>query len=141
MEKQYESKLSPLKRVKEEMEKESKEVKSETRIKALWEYLEDVKKLQGLEIEVDQVRKKLKMKENRFPELKNLRGNVDHISADRFWEVEVDEKRRIVPGKTLDEAAEKFKKKLAQDKKNAEKQKSEAQSKKKLAGAEPEMDN
>jgi hypothetical protein len=120
---------SMTKRVREEMDREKKEVDQPTRIKTTWEYLEELKKLQSLEIEIEQVQKRLRMKENRFPDLKGLRGAVDHISEDRFWEVEVDDKRRIVAGKSFEEATEKYKKKLDQDKKNAEKQK--ANSKKK----------
>jgi hypothetical protein len=111
------------KRAREEQEKEGKEVDQAVRIKTTWEYLEEVKKLQSLEIEIELLRKKLKMKEARFPDLKALRGTVDHLSEDKFYEVELDSKKRIVAGKSLEEATEKYKKKLDLERKNKEKQK------------------
>lgn len=118
------------KRVRNEMEKEAKEVDQAVRIKTTWEYLEDVKKLQSLEIEIETLRKKLKMKESRFPDLKALRGTVDHLSQDKFFEVEHDAKKKIVAGKSLEDATDKYKKKLDLEKKNKEKQKSVSKKKK-----------
>jgi len=126
----YDEKDKKLKRTQEEMEAEKKEVLPDKRIKVLWEYVEEVKKLQELEIQVELVRKKLRLKELRFPDLKNLRGNVDHIIEDRFFEVDDDDKKRIVPGKSLAEASEKYFKKKAQDAKNAQAQKEKAKEKK-----------
>lgn len=119
----YAERDEKIKRTRSEMEKESKEVPDAKKIETVWEYLEGIKELQKLELQIETIQKKLKMKELRFPDLKNLRGNVNHLSEGDYWEVEVDEKKRIVPGKSYDDALEKYKKKLEQDKKNAEAQK------------------
>jgi len=122
----YEEKDKKLKRSQEELEAGKKEVTTEQRIKVTWEYLEDIKKAQSLEVELDQINKRLRMRENRFPDLKNLRGNVDHLCEDTFWEVDDDGKKRITPGKSLEDATSKFFKKKAQDAKNAQAQKEKA---------------
>jgi hypothetical protein len=67
----------------------------------------------------------------RFPDLKGARGAIDHLQEERYWEVEVDGKKKIVPGKSFEDASERFNKKLAQERKNAEKQKEESKGKKK----------
>jgi len=114
------------KRAREDIEIEKKEVSQPSRLKATWEYLEDLKKLQSLEIEIEQLNRSLKLKEKRFPDLKNLRGTVEHLAEDRFWEVEIDNSRKILPGKTLKDAAERYSKKLETEKTNREKQKKKA---------------
>jgi len=119
-----------LKRIREEMESAEKEVNPKKKVENTWEYLELLKKLQSLETEIELVEKKLRIKETRTPDLKSLRGTVDHLVEDRFWEVQIDDKIRVLPGKSLEDATEKHRKKVQQDKKNAEKQKESAGPKK-----------
>lgn len=129
MEETYTSSAALAKRHREEEDKRGKEISQNQKIKATWEYLEDVKKLQSLEIETELLRKQLKLKENRFPDLKGLRGTVEHLSSDSFFEVDDDGKKRVFAGKSLEDATEKYRKRIAQEKKNAAKQKETAKSK------------
>lgn len=119
-----------LKRHRAEEEKARQEVSQPSRIKATWEYLEDLKKLQSLEIEIEEIKLKLKKKESRFPDLKSLRGTVDHLSTDRFFEVEDGDKKRVVAGKNLQDATEKYQKRKELEQKNKEKQKTASAKKK-----------
>lgn len=112
-----------VKRVRAQMEKDSLEVDETARIKATWEYLENVKKLQELEMQIETIKALLKKKESRFPDLKALRGTVEHLCVDKFWEVEDDGKKKVIAGKSLEEATEKFRKKKAQEVANKAKQK------------------
>lgn len=111
------------KRARAELEAEKKEISLSTRVDLTWKYIESLKNLQRLELEIEQEEKKLRLAENRFPDLKNLRGNVDHLAEGKFWEVEDDGKKRIISGKSLKEAEEKYRKKAALEKANKEKQK------------------
>lgn len=128
---QAETTHGSIKRSREELEKETKEVKLEDKIKNCWGYLEKVKKLQELEISIEEIRKELKMAETKFPDLKSLRGNVEHLVSEKFWAVVIDDKIRRVPGKSYDVALEKYKKRLALEKTNQEKQKQKKANEKK----------
>jgi len=122
----YENRGADFKRVREQVDKAEKEVLPSKRIETLWEYIDEVKKLQALEIQVETLKKKIFLKEKRTPDLKNLRGNIDHLVTGKFFDVEIANGHKILPGKSYDEAYEKYRKKLDQDKKNAEKQKASA---------------
>lgn len=120
---QYEDRGKALKRVAEEVEQAEKELPTKKKIEDLWEYIEQVKEMQSLEVKLDLLKKKVALKEKKTPDLKNLRGNIDHMALDRFFEVKVDNLTRVLPGKSYKEAEEKYRKKMDQDKKNADKQK------------------
>jgi hypothetical protein len=119
------------KRVREEMEKESKEVPQKEKIEETWKYLNEVQKLQELEIQIEETRRKLKIAETKFPELKNLRGNVEHIASEKYWKVEFEGKTKKVAGKSYDDALEKYRKRVSQEKANQEKQKQKSETAKK----------
>jgi hypothetical protein len=126
----YENRGADLKRVREQVDKAEKEVSAKDRIETLWEYVEEVKKLQALELQVETLKKKIRLKEKRTPDLKNLKGNIEHLVGGKFYDVEIAGGHKVLPGKSYDDAFEKFRKKLDQDKKNAEKQKAASTTKK-----------
>lgn len=131
MDKTYESRSPGLKRAAEEVEKGSRKVKLAQKFGSTWEYLEKLKELQELESKIKLTKKWLEVKEAYNPDLKALRGNVDHQVRDDFWEVEFDTGiKRSLAGKSYEDAKEKFLKKSKAEKANAEKQKSEASAKK-----------
>lgn len=123
------------KKAKEEQEKESKEYAPSKKIKNTWDYLDKVKELQSLEIKIEEVRKELKQAESRFPDLKILRGGVDHVRGEKYYDVKVDpSSNKILPGKSYDDALDKYTKRVQVEKKNALKQREEASKKRAKQG-------
>jgi len=120
-----------LKRSQEEQEKGAKKVPLKLKFDRTWEYILKLKELQELEGKIAEVEKYLEKKEEFNPDLKALRGNVEHQVRATFWEVDLgSEGKRTLAGKSYEDAKEKFLKRTKAEKVNSEKQKTEKGSKK-----------
>lgn len=115
-------------------EKKKEESDSTERVTVIWKYVDEIRKLQGLELQVEETRRNLKRWESKFPDLKGIRGGIDHCQNEAFYLIDTEDGKKLLAGKSKEEAAEKYKKKLEIDKKNAEKQKELSSKKKQKVG-------
>lgn len=114
--------LAKKRKTDQDVEKDKK-VSETNKIKISWDYIDKVRELQGLEVKTEKLRKELREQERSFPDLKLIRGGIDHVKLGNYFQVATENGKVSFAGKDLRDAADKYEKKTLQDKKNAEKQK------------------
>jgi hypothetical protein len=114
------------KRVREIEEEEASKVQIEFKVKIFWSHSQDLKKLQELELESKMIRERIKNREGKFPDLKQLEGITDKFFREKFWKVQTVDGEKTIPGENADTAKEAYNKKVKKAMENSEKQKKKA---------------
>jgi hypothetical protein len=114
------------KRIREIEEEDNSKVQIEFKVKVFWDHSQDLKKLQELELESKMIQERIRKREGKFPDLKQLEGITDKFFREKFWKVQTVDGEKTIPGENAETAKEAYNKRVKKAKENSEKQKKKA---------------
>jgi len=86
---------------------------------------------QELEAKLETIKREMARMEEQLEDLKAVRGNLDKIRKAKYWSVETEEGKKMLPGKDSAEAKTKYQESVQKKREFQEKQKEAGSSKKK----------